>query len=309
MVSAARLPGDSKPDAGRGPGGDHGVMVWSISTEPAEFAAAAGPFLRSEPVRHTVELSIVGTLLEHGAGAYGPADLVSGWWQPSGSPVGATFLQTPPYPLLLSGAPDEAASGLADLLAGAGRMLPGVNSVQGTAGRFAARWAQRTGASAAVHQRTRLHRLATLVPPRPPPPGAARTATTADRGLLLDWMRRFHQEIGMLAEGDPAPRLDEALSWGGMAVWEDGGEVVSMASRYQEVAGTTRVSFVYTPPALRRRGYAAAVTAAVTAAALDAGVAEVLLFTDLANPTSNGIYQRLGYRPVEDRVVLAFAAS
>lgn len=281
-------------------------MVWSISTEPAEFAAAAGPFLRSEPVRYTVELSILGTLVEHGAGAYGPADLVAGWWQPPGGPVRAAFLQTPPYPLLLSHAPDEAANALADLLAGAGRMLPGVNSAQDTAGSFAARWAQRTGASAAVHQRTRLHRLATLVPPQPPPPGVARTATAADRGLLLDWMHRFQEEIGMLAEGDPAPRLDEALGWGGVVVWEDGGEVVSMATRHQAVAGAARVSFVYTPPALRRRGYAAAVTAAVTTAALDAGVAEVLLFTDLANPTSNGVYQRLGYRPVEDRVVLAF---
>jgi predicted GNAT family acetyltransferase len=67
-----------------------------------------------------------------------------------------------------------------------------------------------------------------------------------------------------------------------------------------------RVGSVYTPSELRGRGYAGAVTATVSQAARDAGAAEVLLYTDLANPTSNALYQRLGYRPVEDRVMLSF---
>jgi predicted GNAT family acetyltransferase len=66
------------------------------------------------------------------------------------------------------------------------------------------------------------------------------------------------------------------------------------------------VSPVYTPSDLRGRGYAGAVTAAVSRAALDAGAGEVLLFTDLANPTSNALYQRIGYVPVSDRVSLDF---
>jgi predicted GNAT family acetyltransferase len=65
---------------------------------------------------------------------------------------------------------------------------------------------------------------------------------------------------------------------------------------------------VYTPPDLRRRGYAGALTAAVSRAALDAGADEVVLFTDLANPTSNALYRRLGYHPLEDRIILSFAA-
>ena len=58
----------------------------------------------------------------------------------------------------------------------------------------------------------------------------------------------------------------------------------------------------------RRYKTSPAVTAAVSRAALDAGAAEVLLFTDLANPTSNSLYQNLGYHPAEDRVVLSFTA-
>jgi predicted GNAT family acetyltransferase len=34
-----------------------------------------------------------------------------------------------------------------------------------------------------------------------------------------------------------------------------------------------------------------------------------VLFTDLANPTTNAIYQQIGYRPVEDRVILRFSGG
>ena len=73
------------------------------------------------------------------------------------------------------------------------------------------------------------------------------------------------------------------------------------------LAGMSRVQLVYTPPELRGRGYAGAATTAATRNAQAAGAREVVLYTDLANPTSNAVYQRLGYRPVEDRVVFSFA--
>jgi predicted GNAT family acetyltransferase len=100
--------------------------------------------------------------------------------------------------------------------------------------------------------------------------------------------------------------VDERLGYGGVTLWEAGGEPASMAGLTRQVARTTRVASVYTPPEFRRRGYAGAVTAAASQAALDAGASEVVLFTDLANPTSNALYQRLGYAPVEDRVILSF---
>ena len=72
----------------------------------------------------------------------------------------------------------------------------------------------------------------------------------------------------------------------------------------QPAGGLARIRPVYTPPELRGHGYGGAATAAVTQAALDGGAEGVVLFTDLANPTSNTLYQRLGYRPVSDWVVL-----
>jgi predicted GNAT family acetyltransferase len=77
-----------------------------------------------------------------------------------------------------------------------------------------------------------------------------------------------------------------------------------MAGRTRDVAGVVRVATVYTPPEHRRQGFGGAVTAASTQAGLDGGARDVVLYTDQANPTSNALYQRLGYRPVEERVVL-----
>jgi predicted GNAT family acetyltransferase len=98
----------------------------------------------------------------------------------------------------------------------------------------------------------------------------------------------------------------DLLSYGGLTLWETADGPVSLAGATRAVAGQARIGPVYTPPGRRGRGFGGAVTATVSQAAKDAGVAEVLLYTDLANPTSNALYQRLGYRPVSDSVELHF---
>lgn len=100
--------------------------------------------------------------------------------------------------------------------------------------------------------------------------------------------------------------VHDRLSYRGYTLWEQDGQPVSLAGLTRQVAGQVRVGPVYTPPGHRGRGYGGAATWAVSQAALDAGAAQVVLFTDLANPTSNALYQRLGYQPVADRLVLAF---
>jgi predicted GNAT family acetyltransferase len=79
-----------------------------------------------------------------------------------------------------------------------------------------------------------------------------------------------------------------------------------MACRHRTAAGVARVGPVFTPPEHRRHGYGAAVTAACTRDALERDADDVVLFTDLDNPTSNAIYQRLGYLPVSDHAVVRF---
>jgi RimJ/RimL family protein N-acetyltransferase len=243
----------------------------------------------------------------------GPAEPLFGWWRPpaspdthSAGPVGAVFIYTPEFPVLLSRVSGQAAAELARDLAAARRQVPGVNAVQEAADAFAAAWADRTGDAVTVYRQMRLFRLGELSWPAPGPEGAARLATEQDRDLLAEWFDAFAREVGDPPRQDHRAAVDERLGYGGITVWEAAGVPVSIAGLTRAVAGMVRVGPVYTPPALRGRGYAGATTAAVSQAALDAGLREVVLYTDLANPTSNALYERLGYRPVEDRVVFSF---
>ncbi|HEY3952377.1 MAG TPA: GNAT family N-acetyltransferase [Streptosporangiaceae bacterium] len=284
-------------------------MPWTLSEDLEEFAATAGPFLRARPVQNTLPLTIAETLLVTGLQTFGNQQPVFGWWRRTGGPVEAACLQTPPFPLVLSAGPAGAFGELAAVLAGMGRTLPGVNAAGPEAAQFAAGWQRRAGVAAAVHQRHRLYRLRALLPPEPAPAGRGRAATDADRSLVAAWLTEFHTEAGSLAERDREEQGTAAarmIGRGTLVIWQDDDTPVSMAAASRQVAGMARVGPVYTPPALRRRGYAGGATAAVTQAALDAGAGEVLLFTDLANPVSNSLYQRLGYQPVEDHVLMAF---
>jgi GNAT superfamily N-acetyltransferase len=280
-------------------------MTWSMTADLDEFLAAAAPFLHTDAAANTVPLSIADSLRSRGPHAFGDADPLFGWWCSPGGTVTGALVQTPPHPALLTDTPDEAVKALAETLAAGNRPLSGVNALQRTADLFAAEWHRHTGRTAEVHRRMRLHRLGELTPPDPIAPGAPRVGGPADRELLVDWHRAFADEIG-----EPSVNVDEfvddRISHNGLTLWEVDSAPVSMAGVTRPVAGVVRVASVYTPVELRGRGYASAVTAAVSQAVRDAGAAEVVLFTDLANPTSNAIYRRLGYRPVGDRVVLSF---
>jgi hypothetical protein len=88
-------------------------------------------------------------------------------------------------------------------------------------------------------------------------------------------------------------------------LWEDG-EPVSLCGVGGPTPNGIRIGPVYTPPASRGRGYASALVAAVSQAALDAGRRFCFLFTDAANPTANHIYQQIGYEHVRDVLVYDF---
>ena len=73
-----------------------------------------------------------------------------------------------------------------------------------------------------------------------------------------------------------------------------------------EIDPGMRIGPVYTPPAFRGRSYATTLTADVSAAQLAAGRRFCFLYTDLANPTSNAIYERIGYRKVAEAAEVVF---
>ena len=269
-------------------------MAWNTTFDVSEFEAAAGGFLRADPVRNTTLLSITATVLTHGADAYGDAPPKFGWYREPGEPVRAAFLRTPPHPAVVGDLPVGAVESLVEVLAEA----PGVSGPAESVKAFGRAWQVATGRVPEVAANRRLYRLAELTPPRLMPDGKARVAGVADRELLIDWHAAFAEQASMRS---PALGrvVDSKVRDGDLMLWEVDGVPVSMAGITEPLAGVARVAPVYTPPERRGRSYAGAVTTAISRRALDAGH-EVVLFTDLANPTSNALYQRLGYREVGD---------
>ena len=274
---------------------------WRITGDLDQFLTHAGDFLRSRPALHTIPLTVTNALRTRGLHIYGDGAPVFGVLERDGA-VRAAFFRTPPGRLMLTPLTADEAHALAAQLADRGDELPGVMSEQNTASTFAEAWARRTGSVPEIYARQRLYRLGELTVPQPVPPGRPRVATAKDREQLMRWYVEFVEAIG---EGgpvqDPGEWADARIAYGGVTFWETpDGTPVSMAGVTAKVAGQIRVAPVYTPADLRGRGYAGAATAEVSRMAREAGAEEVLLFTDLANPTSNALYQRIGYGPVED---------
>lgn len=276
-------------------------MTWTFSTDLAAYLAAARPAVAAQPVVNTTLLTVADALERRGPRAYGDADPLFGWWTGADGAVDGALLHTPPFPLLLGAAPPEAVRALAGALGSdpLRSRVGGFNARRADAEALAAAW----GTPARVAEELRLYRLGTLAAPDPAPEGRGRPAAEPDLPLLLEWVEAFNRECDI--PGSPSEAsLRDRISYGGLLLWEHDGRPVSLAGFSRPIGGASRIGPVYTPPADRGRGYAAGVTHATSGAAYAAGAAEVLLFTDLANPTSNGVYQRLGYTPVEDRVVL-----
>jgi predicted GNAT family acetyltransferase len=275
----------------------------------AAFLAAAGPFLAEREAEHNLLLGLC-VELERDPHTFGPDDPYFATVADGGQVVAAA-LMTPPHNLTLSLATPGALALIADDLATDWPALPGVAGPAEQARTFAEHWRARTGAAVHQHMALRIYQL-TAVTPAARAPGRLRVATDADRSLVEAWLAGFQQDAAGDAHPDPARirrATDRWLAGGSrtLYLWEDG-QPVSMAG----VAGPTphgiRIGAVYTPPALRRRGYASAVVAAASQAQLDAGRTFCFLYTDLANPTSNHIYQEIGYRPVCDVTEYRFAA-
>jgi GNAT superfamily N-acetyltransferase len=207
-----------------------------------------------------------------------------------------------------SGLPARAIEPAAAALLEIDAELPSVSGPRDSAEPFADAWATLTGTTITEVMAGRLYRLARLEPPVVP--GAARLASTdADVALAAGFRRDFQLEaIGHeLVPGSAASDVRRSQALGnGHIFWEVGGRVAAYAAVGKPINGMSRVGPVYTPSEQRGHGYGSAVTAAATRWALDAGAADVLLFTDLANPVSNSIYQRIGYRPVYDSTELEF---
>jgi RimJ/RimL family protein N-acetyltransferase len=295
------------------------VHVQSFATA-AEFAPVVQPVVERFPA----ESSVLASLVVAGAQGRPFDDAVWLLIRAGAEPVGAAVHIFPNYLLLTpfarppgsrggpgggvgSGAwAGPAATALVEALTAMGRAPAGVMGTLDEAWAVALAWERATGVTPRAVMSERLFEMREP-PAAPPVPGSARAATEADVPQLARMMTEFDAEAQANPGGEPAePRVRRRLAHGAILLWEDDGAPVSLAGLTDPAAGVSRVGPVFTPREHRAHGYGSAVTAAATRLGLERGASRVVLYTDLANPTSNKIYQDIGYRPIGDAVMIDF---
>jgi predicted GNAT family acetyltransferase len=262
--------------------------------------AATGDFLTAREAEHNLLLGLAGTLVARPHIYPRPPYLAA---VVRGNEVVGVGLRTPPHGVVLSEidedvAVEQLAADVAELYA----QLPSVFGPKEASRRFAEFWERATGQAARKGMAQRAFRAERVRLPAGVP-GSMRRAGEDDRELLVDWIAAFQREVGQGPPGRPAKEaVDDYLSRGesgGIYLWEDG-EPVSLAGCGSPTQTGIRVGPVYTRSERRGRGYASALTAELTRVLLAGGRRFCFLFTDLANPTSNRIYERIGYERVTD---------
>ncbi|HTU88319.1 MAG TPA: GNAT family N-acetyltransferase [Solirubrobacteraceae bacterium] len=267
-------------------------MRFVLTTDAEEFAARTER-LMSERIECNILATVLRRVLE---GAF--AATLFAYGVAADDEVTFAALHTPPWPMLaspLAGDADE----LMERWLGDDPDVERVTAVPATARAIAAAWARHTGGTARTTMREAMHLLDEVRDPPRPANGGLRLAGPDDRDLLVGWMEEFVREAGLIGASQSAAMVDSALGRDGLLVWDDG-LPVSMIGVNPAVAGVVRVGPVYTPPPQRRRGYAGSAVAAASRRALATGAERCMLFTDLANPTSNKIYAEVGYHRTGD---------
>jgi GNAT superfamily N-acetyltransferase len=274
----------------------------------APFLGLVGPWLRADAARNNLPLAICGTLRDH-PDVYPRFHLWAALDR--GVPVAAAVMTEPFNVVVAEPASDAALDALADAVHGSGAPVPGVMANVPWAERFALPWrrATRVTMRQGVYALEHVREVA-------PAAGSSRGAAIADADLLRSWLLAFGAEA-LPHHPDDRERIDRLLDlrlrpasagsdefW----LWEVEGRPVSL-SGFTTIEGGARIGPVYTPPEHRGNGYASNLVAAQTAWLLDRGAGPCFLYTDLANPTSNGIYVRIGYERICDAEERAFVTG
>jgi uncharacterized protein len=274
------------------------VFSVTATDDASEALRRAGHHLTARPVEHNLVLSLLHQrVASPEAGRY--------WTVLRGGEVVGFGMQSP---RTLRALLTPMSRGATDALAGAvaaepDTALPGVTAEAGTAAAFAGRWSELVPAPVTPEEGQRLYRLGS---PRPAAevPGRLRPAGEQDRDLMVSWRAAFHTDV-RFHSADPAA-VARDIRAGQVFVWDDDGPA-GTARATAGVAGVSRIGFVYTPPERRRRGYAAACVAALADRLRRGEGLDCVLYTQLDNPTSNGIYRRLGFDAVAEVLSYRFA--
>jgi len=282
------------------------------SANQIKFFSDAGPFLeRVQPflLRREAEHCLILGLLDglRSGEQWGTAPPLMGLVE-NHDEVAAVALMTPPHNLILSWTADDSAlDAIARELHAKRVAIPGVNSSAEIARKFVAQWSQLSGCTVRQEWVQRIHQLS-QVTNESRAAGRVREPDESDHALLTKWRAAFaieadrtDHEQAKKAAAQPLQRSTH------LVLWDVEGIAVSMAGFTGRTPNGIRVAWVYTPSENRGKGFAGACVAALSQKLLDDGRKFCFLYTDLANPISNHVYQKIGYGPVTDATVYSFS--
>lgn len=283
-------------------------MRLRIHSTAEEFLSDAGPDLERDEARNSLILGAAAALPGGAGGDDGGA-----FFATARDDQGLTLaaMMSPPHPLVLASSRETLEPVLGPLvrhLRKSGVHPSAAVAPRAVAERFALLWSRATQQPARVGMLQRLYAL-TEVRPLSVPPGQLRRAEPADADLVGAWMAAFDAEaLGEITPAQASATADRRIAAGEIYLWEDA-EPRAMAARARPTRNTVAVNAVYTPRDARENGYASACVLHLSRALLDEGFRMCVLFTDLANPTSNTVYTRIGYAPVCDFSLYRFGAE
>jgi len=272
--------------------------------DPANFAARATAWLVEHEAENNLLLGLLPSLISGQHTFEEPLYLAT--IEANEEIVGCAF-RTPPFHLGLTPMPATAHDALVADVAAEFSGLPGVIGPPVTAQAVAETWVAAHGGQARLAMQQGIYELENVTFPANMPAGATRIADPADAPLLYAWAQAFVEDTGIPAH-DVHGLADRMVAERNMVLWEADGEPCCMAGVNGPTPDGIRVGYVYTPPDKRGHGYASALVAHVSQAQIDAGKRFCFLYTDLTNPTSNSIYQKLGYRQVAESVEIKIGA-
>lgn len=269
--------------------------------EAEAFRRAAADYLAGDETRHNLLLGTLSTLIQK-PHLYELFDL---WVVSDGGEVTGAAMRTPPFNLILARpSTDAALDALVDRLLEEGQDLPGVIAAIPEIETFVGAWAAANDVDATLVFRHGIYELREVAPIATAS-GATRPVTPEDRDQVIAWILDFADEA--LPEDSERERQIrfvearlEATDDSGLWFWEDEGGPVSLSGYGGSTPHGIRIGPVYTPPALRGRGYATSLVAEQSRWLLGTGRSLCFLYTDLDNPTSNALYRRIGYRMIAE---------
>ena len=278
-------------------------MQITVYSQAQQFQAHTRDWLEEREIVHNIILGLSARLATNPPGQAPYLATID-----SGSPLLAAVL-TPPFFLTLAGqASSLAFDMLIHNLQENGWSPPGVVGEVAISRTFARRWSETTGEPFGVFMSQRIYQVREVRPPAGIP-GALRPATPDDAPTVAEWLRAFSAEaLSPITPAGARAMAQQRIASGEIFLWDDGAPV-SMAGSARPSRRGICINAVYTPPAQRKRGYASACVAALSRHLLGQGYEFCMLYTDLSNPTSNAIYQAIGYEPVIDSAMYRFGSE